>query len=126
MRLYATLLVALLGALAGVLLGMWWAPFPIGLAIGIISGRARLAVPAGAGVGLLAWLIPLAVAHERYGLGRTATSLGAIMGFDHLPVVPVVLTLVVGSLLGLTGAWLGSAARQVIAPATRVDATPNG
>jgi hypothetical protein len=125
MRLYAALLLATLAALAGVLLGLWWAAFPIGLAIGIVAGRARIAMPAGAGVGLLAWLLPLAVAQERYGLGRTATSLAAIMGFDHVPAVPIVLTLVVGTLLGVTGAWLGSAARQLVAPGARVDAIGN-
>ena len=122
MRLYAALLLGLLAALAGVLMGMWWAAFPIGLAIGIVSGRARVAIPAGAGIGLLAWLLPLAVAQQRYGLGPTSTSLAAIMGFDHLPVVPIALTLVVGMLLGLTGAWLGSAARGVIGPAGRYSA----
>ena len=126
MRLYAALLLALLATLAGVLLGMWWAAFPIGLAMGIVSGRARIAIPAGAGVGLLAWLVPLAVAQVRYGLGQTATSLAAIMGFDHLSAVPVGLTLVVGALLGVTGAWVGTAARQLVAPGPRVDATRDG
>jgi hypothetical protein len=122
---YAALLFGLLVALAGVILGMWWAPFPIGFAFGVIAGRARVALPGGAVVGLAAWLLPLAVAQERFGLGRTATSLAAIMGFDGLPAAPLILTFVVGTLLGLTGAWLGSAARQVVAPAARVDATRN-
>jgi hypothetical protein len=39
--------------------------------------------------------------------------------------VPVVLTLVVGTLLGVTGAWLASAARGVVARRVRVDATRN-
>ena len=125
-RMYAALLLGLLVALAGVLLGIWWAPFPIGVALGAVAGRARFALPAGAGVGLAAWLLPLAVAQERYGLARTATSLAAIMGFDRLPAVPVILTLVVGALLGLTGAWLGSAVRQLVAPAARVDAAHIG
>ena len=111
MRLYVTLLLAALLALAGVMLGLWWAPFVVGLALGAITQRARIAVPAGAAIGLLAWFIPLAVAEERYGLGATAQSLAAIMGFDHQGAVPVVLTLLVGMLLGATGAWLASAAR---------------
>jgi hypothetical protein len=125
-RLYAGLLLALLAALAGVLLGFWWTPFPVALALGAATGKARVGVPAGGAIGLLAWLLPLAAAHERYGLGPTATSLAAIMGFDHLLLVPVVLTLLVGTLLGLTGAWVGHAARQLVAPAARVDATRNG
>ena len=120
MRLYITLLLAALAALAAVLLGVWWAPFAVGVITGAVVGRARIAIPAGAAVGLLSWLVPLAVAHGRYGLGPTASALAAIMGFDHQQVVPIVLTLAVGTLLGLTGAWLGSAARGIFA---RADAT---
>ena len=118
MRRYVALLLAGLLALAGVLLGYWWAPFVIGLVFGAQERRSRVAVPAGAAIGLVAWLIPLAVAHERYGLGPTAQSLAAIMGFGHQGTIPVVLTLVVGALLGLTGAWLASAARALV-PAAR-------
>jgi hypothetical protein len=109
-----------------VLLGFWWVPFPVGLALGAVNLRARSAVPIGAGIGLLAWAIPLLVAHGRYGLGPTAQALAAIMGFGHQGLVPVVLTLLVGTLLGVSGAWLGSAARQVVAANARVDATRNG
>jgi len=126
MRLYIAILLGGLLALAGVLLGFWWAPFPVGLALGALNLRARIAVPTGAGIGLLAWAIPLLVAHGRYGLGPTAQALAAIMGFGHQGVVPLVLTLVVGTLLGLTGAWLGSGVRQVVASNARVDATRNG
>jgi hypothetical protein len=114
MRLYVAMLLAALVALSGVLLGAWWAPFPIGLALGAVVPRARIAVLAGAAAGLLAWLVPLAVAHERYNLGPTAQSLAAIMGFAHKAAVPVVLTLLVGTLLGVTGAWLAGAARSLV------------
>lgn len=114
MRLYVAMLLSAFAVLAGVLLGVWWAPFVVGLALGTIVPRARVAIPAGAGIGLLAWLVPLAVGHGRYGLGPTAQSLAAIMGFAHQAAVPVVLTLLVGTLLGLTGAWLGSAGRSLL------------
>jgi hypothetical protein len=114
-RLYGALLLGALVALAGVLLGLWWTPFVVGLALGAVITRARIALPAGAATGLLAWLVPLAVAHERYGIGPAAGSLAAIMGFDHQAVVPVVLTLLVGTLLGLSGAWLASAIRSLTA-----------
>lgn len=117
LRLYITLLLAALASLAAVLLGVWWAPFAVGLITGAVVGRARIAIPAGAAVGLLSWLVPLAVAHGRYGLGPTASALAAIMGFDHQQVVPVVLTLAVGILLGLTGAWAGSATRSLVTAA---------
>jgi hypothetical protein len=43
------------------------------------------------------------------------------MGFGHAGAVPVVLTSVVGLLLGLTGAWFASAVWAVVAPLARVD-----
>ena len=115
-RLYIKLFGAFLLALLGVIWGGWWAPFVVGLAFGAEERQARVAVPAGAGIGLLSWLVPLAVGQARYGLGPTAQSLAAIMGFGHASAVPVVLTLLVGTLLGLTGAWLGSAVRALARP----------
>lgn len=125
MRVYATVLVAGLVGLAGVLFGFWWAPFAAGLVVGAVMPQGRTAVPAAGAIGLFAWLIPLAAAHARYGLGPTAGSLAAIMGFDHAAAVPVVLTLVVGTLLGLVGGWLAGAVRAVVAPNARVDALRN-
>jgi len=113
LRLYVAILLGALLALAGVLLGLWWAPFLTGLALVALGRRARVALPAGAVIGLLAWAIPLAMIHVRYGLGPSAGSLAAIMGFGHQAAVPVILTLLVGTLLGATGAWLGSSVRAV-------------
>jgi predicted membrane protein len=104
-------------SIAGVLVGAWWAPFVAGLAIGFVQPRARFAVPVGAIVGLLSWALPLAALQVRYGAGSAAESLATIMGFGHQGAIPVVLTCVVGLLLGLTGAWLGSAARSLAYPA---------
>ena len=121
MRLYGAILLAALVGLTGVLFGYWWAPFVVSLPVPLVAPRARVAVPAGAGVGLFSWLVPLAVGQVRYGLGPTAQSLAAIMGFSHAWAVPVVLTLLVGALLGLTGAWLGCAFWGVVAPRASVD-----
>jgi hypothetical protein len=122
MRLYVAILLAALAALAAVLLGLWWAPFPVCVLLGALEGRARLTVPVSLLVGLGSWLVPMAVANVRYGLGATASTLAAIMGFGHQGFLPVVLTLLVGTLLGGTGAWLGSAARGLVAPGARPDA----
>ena len=119
MRAYATVLLAGLLALTGVLFGFWWTPFLVGLAVGAVLPQARGAIPASGAIGLVSWLVPLAATHARYGLGPTATSLAAIMGFDHLLLVPVALTLMVGALLGLAGGWLGSASRQLMRPQPR-------
>jgi hypothetical protein len=117
MRALAGVILAAIVSIAGVLAGAWWAPFTVGLAIGFVQPRARFAVPAGAVVGLLAWALPLAAVQIQYGAGSAAESLAAIMGFGHQGAIPVVLTCVVGLLLGLTGAWLGSAARSLAYPA---------
>ncbi len=110
---FAIILVAVLAlGVISFIYGGWWWPFIAGLAIGALTGRARVTIPLGAAVGLLAWGAPLVYDQARYGLGPAASSLAAIMGFGHQGAIPVVLTLVVGMLLGLTGAWLGSAARS--------------
>lgn len=123
MRLYGVALLAALVALTGVLFGFWWAPFPASIPLALVGPRARATVPAGALVGLVAWLVPLVVGQVRYGLGPTAGSLAAVMGFGHVGAVAIILTLVVGTLLGLTGAWLGSAGRGLARPS--VDALRN-
>jgi len=114
------MLLAMLVSITAVMLGVWWAPFAIAVVIGIMERRARIAVPIGAVLGLAAWTVPLGAAHLQYGLRPTAESLAAIMGFSTQTAIPVVLTCVVGLLLGLSGAWLGSAVRSLAAgqPAT--------
>ncbi len=112
----AVLILALIISVVGVLAGAWWAPFVAGLAIGAVQPRARFAIPAGAVIGLLGWAVPLAVLQLQYGAGQAASSLAAIMGFGHQSAIPIILTLAVGLLLGLTGAWLGSAARTLVLP----------
>jgi hypothetical protein len=106
-------------SLAGLLIGAWWLTFVAGLVIGAFIGRGRVAIPAGALAGLVAWGFGLAVLQGSYGLGPSARSLAAIMGFTAQPAIPLVLTCLVGLLLGLTGAWLASAARGLAIPATR-------
>ena len=106
-------------SLVGLLLGMWWLTFPTGLLIGVAIAPARLAVPTGALAGLLGWMLPLAADQARYGIGPAASSLAAIMGFTGQAAIPVILTCLVGLMLGLTGAWLASAARLLLMPATR-------
>ena len=119
----AGVILATIVSIAGVLAGAWWAPFVAGLAIGLVQPRARFAVPAGAAAGLLAWALPLAALQVQYGAGSAAASLAAIMGFGHQGAIPVVLTLAVGLLLGLTGAWLGSA---LSSPLSRVSGRGSG
>ena len=115
-------LITLIGvaiSLAGLLIGAWWLTFVAGLAIGALIGRGQVAIPAGALAGLGAWGFCLAVLQVYYGLGPSARSLAAIMGFTGQPAIPLILTCIVGLLLGVTGAWLGSAVRGLALPTTR-------
>jgi hypothetical protein len=105
-------------SLAGLLLGAWWLTFVAGLTIGAIIGQGRIAIPAGSFAGLVSWGFGLAILQVYYGLGPAARSLAAIMGFTGQPAIPLILTCVVGLLLGLTGAWLASALRGLLVPAT--------
>jgi hypothetical protein len=113
------ILTGVIVALVGVLLGAWWAPFLAGAATGLAVGRPQVAIPIGGIAGFFSWLVPLAGLEVRYGLGPTMVSLAQIMGFGQQGSVPVVLTLLVGTLLGLTGAWLGCAVRMLARPAPR-------
>jgi hypothetical protein len=121
-KLAAALILGVLLSVAGVLVGAWWAPFTVGIAFGIVESRARFAIPAGAVIGLAGWGLPLAAGQVRFGLGPTARSLATIMGFAHQSAIPLALTCAVGLLLGITGAWLGSAARSLLASNVPVDA----
>ena len=82
-------------SVAALYLGAWWMPFPVGLWLGLLVPRARFSIPAGAAVGLVAWTGPLVGEQVQYGLAD----------------LPVALTILVGTLLGASGAWLGSAGR---------------
>jgi hypothetical protein len=117
-RITAVLLTGIIIALVGVLLGAWWTPFVVGLALGLVVRRPIVAIPLGAVSGFFSWMLPLAGQEVRYGLGPTSLSLAEIMGFGHAGSLPVILTLAVGTLLGLTGAWLACAARMLV-PAPR-------
>jgi hypothetical protein len=121
-RTVAALILGLLISVGSVLLEAWWAPFLVGVLFGVAEPRARFAVPGGALIGLAGWAVPLATVQVRFGLGPTAQSLATIMGFGHQSTIPLALTLVVGLLLGLTGAWLGSAGRSLVASYAPVDA----
>lgn len=107
------MLAGLIIALAGVLLGAWWAPFLVGAAFGFAVRRVAIAVPLGGLCGLFAWLGPVVGLQIRYGLGPTSSSLAAMVGFDHQGAVPVVLTLLIGLLLGLSGAWFANSTRAL-------------
>ena len=100
-------------SVAALYLGAWWMPFPVGLSLGLVMPRARFSIPAGAAIGLVAWTAPLVGEQVQYGLGPAATSIAAIMGLTGAADLPLALTILVGTLLGASGAWLGSAGRAL-------------
>lgn len=113
MRQTAVFVAGVVLAAAGVFLGAWWAPFPVGIAFAVAHGRSRTAIPLGGVIGLIAWVLPLARLDVAYGIGSSAASIAGIMGFGHQGWPPITLTLLLGALLGLTGAWLATAVRQL-------------
>jgi hypothetical protein len=119
MRTATFVLTAFLVGLAGVLFGYWWAPFVAGAFIGLVTRRGRVAIPMGGLTGAVAWLLPLVAIQIQYGIGPSARSLAGIMGFGREGILAIALTVVVGALLGLTGAWLVSAVRTILRPAPR-------
>ena len=114
----ALILVGTAISVAALYLGAWWVPFPVGLLLGLLVPRARFSIPAGAAVGFVAWTVPLVGEQVQYGLRPAASSIAAIMGLTGAADLPVALTILVGTLLGASGGWLGSAARTVV-PARR-------
>lgn len=109
----------LLAALAGTALsgggavvGLWFAPFVVGLATGLVArwggARLRATVPAvvamaAAGWGLALWLPAL----RGLPVGATARTIAALAGLPPSAVVGISAALAVSVLLGLAGLWLG-------------------
>jgi hypothetical protein len=113
-RFVAVVVVGAAVALLGVYLAAWWSPFVVAFVAGALLARARWAIPAGVIIGLTAWGVPLLAVWLNYGIEATSLALAAIMGFNGAATVPIGLTVIVGLLLGLCGAWLGSAMRSLL------------
>jgi hypothetical protein len=96
------------------LAGDWWVAAPAGFILGILTRGLLAPVLAGA-AGLLGWGIPLAAMAMQAPVGRAAVAIGAILGApDPLRgAVAVVLTLLIGALLGLAGSWAGVSLRRL-------------
>lgn len=110
---------AVAAALTALLLyhGLWWAALPLTAALGLWLGRWWL-LPLALPVGLVGWGAPLLVLAVGAPVGRAANVIGAVLGVRGAAggVVAVVLTLLIGVLLALAGAWLGVSARRLFRP----------
>ena len=88
--------------------GLWWVPFVVGVAAGVLSpergGRLVLAAAAGAvaGWGLPLWILSL----RGYPAGATARVIAALAGIPPYAAVTVVVALVLAFLQAIVGAWL--------------------
>lgn len=120
MKLGVALLVAAAGAvlawLAMALFGGWSATFFVSLLAGVYLARRRPALLAGGLIGLGAWGLPLLVASLGQPVARTAVVVAGVLGMPGAGgAAAVAFTVATGLLLGLAGAWLGSASRRVAA-----------
>jgi hypothetical protein len=112
---------AIVGAAAiglGSRLGMWYAPWVVGLLWGLVARRTGRALIAGWIMVILGYggmLVALATSSPVVAAARIVAE---IMGFGPEPSLVLVVTLVLGLLLVTTGTWAGlAAARLFSAPA---------
>jgi hypothetical protein len=106
---------AVMIALALIAAGAWWAALPVGGALGLVL--RGWAVPALAGAaGLVGWGIPLAVSALSAPVGPMAVVIGGVLGVRGAAggVAALAATLLLGTLLGLAGAWVGASIRRLV------------
>lgn len=97
--------------------GIWFTPFLVGVAAGVVSLRWRrmvLLAVAGSAVGyaLPLWIMAL----RGQPVGATARAIAGLAGLPPYAAVTVVATLLLAVLQALAGAWL---ARALIPPGSR-------
>jgi hypothetical protein len=111
------LLLLALGVLlivAGAEVGIWFMPFVVGLAIGVLNWiggwPARIALPAVALTAALGWAIPLWWSVFRgQPYGAVARVIAAIGGLPGYAAVGMVVTVLIAAVQALAGYWLGRA-----------------
>ena len=111
------LVIVLAGTLViagGAELGLWFVPFVVGLAVGLLARpgwRLRHTLPAVLVMALLGWGVPLywPAVVQGQPVGATARVIAALAGVPPHAVFGVVFTLLVGVLQAVVGLWLGRA-----------------
>jgi hypothetical protein len=95
-------------------LGIWYAPFVIGVAAGLADGyggwRARVTVTAVVLMALAGWGVPL-ILMSVHGepSGATVRVIGALVGLPAYAAAGVSLTLLIAAVQAVVGLWLGRA-----------------
>jgi hypothetical protein len=97
----------------GGLVGWWWVTPMVGVLIGLLLRPAWLALVTSFAAGGLGWGFPIALLAFTALVGRLAAAVDAL--FDARIGLPatggaliILLTVVVGGVLSLVGAWVGS------------------
>lgn len=109
-----TVAFAVLVVSAANLLGYWWVSLLLGLAYGLLFPYMR-AILLAALIGALSWAVPIALMALHAPVWRTAEVLATMAGFGRSGAIVILsLTVALGSLLGVSGAWLGLALRNVL------------
>lgn len=90
--------------------GLWFVPFLIGIAAGLLAWRQRHAVLLMAAGVTAGWAVALWIMALRgYPVGATARVIAAIAGLPPYAFVTVTATMLVAFLQVLVGAWLARA-----------------
>ncbi len=87
--------------------GLWWATFILGLLVGLLL-RGMNAFGAAALIGGLGWGLPLLLQALHAPVGQVAATVAILVGLGSSggPLV-ILLTILLGVLLCVVGAWLG-------------------
>lgn len=94
--------------------GLWLLTPLVGCALGLFFG-GREGFGGAAAASFAGWAIPLAIRATNLSIGPTAAVVGGIFGLGpHNGTVVIVATPILGVLLGLAGAWIGTATRNVV------------
>ena len=100
--------------------GAWYLTFAVTVLLGALFDRASVAMWGSLLTGLIGWGGPLLWQSFSSPIGPAASMTAGVMGFgaSHGYLV-LVLTIVIGVLLALSGGWLGSSGRSFMRPAAR-------
>lgn len=111
-------LIALIGIAVNwlaLLAGWWWITLAIGLLIGIFLRPAGAGLLTSLCVGALGWGLPLAVLALNAPVTKVASAVESAVGLSATGGVAIlVLTVVLGCILSLAGAWVGIAGRRMV------------
>lgn len=97
------------------LVGWWWITPVIGLLIGLFLRPAGVGLPVALCAGGLGWGLPLLVLALNAPVTSVASAVESVAGLSATGGLAIlVLTIALGCILSIVGAWVGVAGRQVV------------